>query len=72
MDESIQGQLFNPFFTTKPVGKGTGLGLAVSYQIITEQHKGQINYVSEVGKGPEVAIEIPIHQSSGDPESKAR
>jgi len=38
--EDIKNQLFNPFFTTKPVGKGTGMGLAISYQIITERHSG--------------------------------
>jgi two-component system NtrC family sensor kinase len=66
MDEGIQSQLFNPFFTTKPVGKGTGMGMAVSYQIITEKHKGRINYVSEVGKGTEVSITIPLYQSNSD------
>ena len=38
--ESIQTQIFNPFFTTKPVGKGTGMGRAISYNIISEKHGG--------------------------------
>lgn len=53
-------QLFEPFFTTKSVGKGTGLGLSISYQIITEIHKGQLKCHSELGKGTEFVIEIPI------------
>lgn len=56
--------LFDPFFTTKPVGKGTGMGLAVSYQIIVDNHKGQIECISELGKGSEFMISIPLHLSS--------
>jgi len=40
--ESIQKQIFNPFFTTKPVGKGTGMGMAISYNIISEKHGGTV------------------------------
>ncbi len=54
--------IINPFFTTKPVGKGTGLGLSISYQIIAETHKGKIFCNSELGKGTEFIIEIPVHQ----------
>ncbi|MBD0328445.1 MAG: PAS domain-containing sensor histidine kinase, partial [Pyrinomonadaceae bacterium] len=42
MPEKIQQQVFNPFFTTKPVGKGTGMGMPISYQIITEKHNGKL------------------------------
>ncbi len=62
--ESIQAQIFNPFFTTKPVGKGTGMGLAISYQIVCEQHQGKLNCFSSVGKGTEFQIQIPIKQVS--------
>jgi two-component system, NtrC family, sensor kinase len=55
----ILSKLFNPFFTTKPVGKGTGLGLSICYQII-EQHKGKIAVISELGKGTEFIITLPI------------
>lgn len=42
MTEEVRCEMFNQFFTTKPVGKGTGLGLAVSHEIIVEKHKGEI------------------------------
>ena len=58
--ESIQSQIFNPFFTTKPVGKGTGMGLAISYQIVCEKHGGKLDCFSTIGKGTEFRIQIPI------------
>ncbi|MDJ0520174.1 MAG: ATP-binding protein [Trichodesmium sp. MO_231.B1] len=61
---SIQNQIFNPFFTTKPVGKGTGMGMAISYQIITERHGGQLTCSSTVGTGTEFTIQIPIQQQA--------
>jgi len=45
----VQAHLFEPFFTTKGVGKGTGLGLIISYQIVTDRHKGEIEFESEAG-----------------------
>ena len=62
MDDDIKSQIFNPFFTTKPVGKGSGLGLSTSYQIVVEQHQGKIDCVSEIGRGTTFTIEIPIRQ----------
>lgn len=62
MDEKVLSRLFNPFFTTKVVGKGTGLGLSISYQIVTEKHNGKIYCQSELGKGTEFVIELPIRQ----------
>ena len=62
INEEVRQNIFNPFFTTKPVGKGTGLGLSISYQIIVETHKGKIFCNSQLGKGTEFVIEIPIHQ----------
>ncbi|MEO9127369.1 MAG: ATP-binding protein, partial [Microcoleus sp.] len=58
--ETVGTQLFNPFFTTKPVGKGTGMGLSISYQIVTDRHKGSLKCNSSPGQGAEFAIEIPL------------
>jgi two-component system, NtrC family, sensor kinase len=60
--ESIKSQIFNPFFTTKPVGKGTGMGMAISYKIITEKHGGTIECFSTPEVGTEFVISIPIQQ----------
>ncbi len=55
----ILGSIFNPFFTTKPTGKGTGLGLAVSRGII-ERHGGDIEVDSKLGEGATFIIHLPI------------
>ncbi|SLM49405.1 Cyclic nucleotide-binding protein [Nitrospira japonica] len=47
--KEVRPHLFEPFFTTKGVGKGTGLGLIISYRIVTDRHKGEIDYDSEPG-----------------------
>ena len=52
--------LFEPFYTTKTVGDGTGLGLSVSYFIITNNHQGKISVDSEVGKGTTFTIHLPL------------
>ena len=62
MDEAIRSKIFNPFFTTKPVGVGTGLGLSVSYFIITENHHGTMEVVSEPGKGATFIIRLPAER----------
>ncbi|ABG52660.1 histidine kinase [Trichodesmium erythraeum IMS101] len=59
-------QIFDPFFTTKPVGVGTGLGLSISHSIVVEKHGGNLSCVSEVGKGTEFIIEIPIKPASSN------
>ena len=61
---AIQQQVFNPFFTTKPVGKGTGMGMSISYQIITEKHGGKLDCFSRMGEGTEFVIQIPIAPSN--------
>ncbi|MEH2080137.1 MAG: ATP-binding protein [Nostoc sp.] len=60
INEQVRSKLFDPFFTNKTVGKGTGLGLYISYQIIVEKHKGELNCFSVPGKGAEFIIKIPI------------
>ncbi len=55
---AIQSKLFDPFFTTKEPGKGTGIGLAICYQIV-EKHRGKIEVISSLGGGAEFAIALP-------------
>lgn len=59
----IQERIFQPFFTTKPTGKGTGLGMSISHKIIVEKHGGALSCHSELGQGTEFRIELPIQQS---------
>ncbi|MCK4542193.1 MAG: hypothetical protein KAU17_08170 [Spirochaetales bacterium] len=55
----IRKRIFEPFFTTKGVGAGTGLGLSVSYFIVTENHKGTMAVESAPGKGTKFIIRLP-------------
>ncbi len=57
--DSIKEKIFQPFFTTKPTGQGTGLGLSLAYDIITKGHGGQLFVSSEDGKGSTFIIELP-------------
>lgn len=59
MDKETLDKLFTPFFTTKPVGVGTGLGLSVSYAIL-ETHKAEVKVESEVGKGTSFLLRFPL------------
>lgn len=52
--------IFNPFFTTKPVGQGTGMGLSISYDIIVNHHKGEILVDSIEGEGAKFTLKLPI------------
>ncbi|MGA9381321.1 MAG: ATP-binding protein [Phormidium sp.] len=61
--KEMQSRLFDPFFTTKIVGKGTGIGLAISYAVVVEKHQGKLTCTSTKGKGAEFIIEIPIKAS---------
>ncbi len=56
----IKEKIFSPFFTTKPAGEGTGLGLSISYDIIVQQHKGDIQVNSKPGKYTEFIIKLPL------------
>jgi len=60
MTETTKARIFEPFYTTRPIGKGTGMGLAMSYQTVVEQHRGAFRFVSELGHGAEFIIEIPL------------
>jgi signal transduction histidine kinase/ligand-binding sensor domain-containing protein len=57
--ESIQEKILQPFFTTKPAGEGTGLGLSLSYDII-KAHGGELKLESEVGKGTTFSMVLPM------------
>jgi len=60
MSEEVQQKIFGHLFTTKGVGKGTGLGLSISRQIVEEKHGGTLSCQSEIGKGTEFTIELPV------------
>ncbi|MCF0055617.1 sensor histidine kinase [Dyadobacter sp. CY356] len=60
MPESVKAKIFQPFFTTKPTGQGTGLGLSMSYDIITKSHDGLLDVTSIPGESTEFKITIPI------------
>ncbi|WP_104910790.1 ATP-binding protein [Pseudomonas sp. LG1D9] len=60
MSESVRKRTFEPFFTTKEIGQGTGLGLSVSYFIITNNHKGQMEVHSTLGQGTCFTLRLPL------------
>ncbi len=64
IDANLNGKIFDPFFTTKPVGQGKGLGLAVAYQIIVQQHHGQLSYDSQLHQGTHFFMRLPVSQAS--------
>jgi len=58
--KKVIDKIFQPFFTTKPTGEGTGLGLSLSYDIITKAHGGSLKVDTREGEYTEFIIEIPI------------
>lgn len=63
ISQEIMNRIFEPFFTTKLVGQGTGLGLSLSYQTITEYHGGSLECHSIPGQSTTFIIKIPLHQT---------
>ena len=57
--QKVVDKIFQPFFTTKPTGQGTGLGLSLSYDII-KAHGGEIKVKTKEGEGSEFIIQLPI------------
>lgn len=62
--EPIRNRVFDPFFSTKPVGRGTGQGLAICYMLIVEKHQGKIFFETEVGKGTTFVVQLPLEDAS--------
>ena len=60
MPESVRAKVFQPFFTTKPTGQGTGLGLSLAYDIVTKGHGGSLEVESTEGVGTEFIIRLPL------------
>jgi signal transduction histidine kinase len=60
MSEDVKHRVFDHMFTTKPVGKGIGLGMAIAYQIVVDKHRGSIEVDSTPGCGTEFTIRIPL------------
>jgi signal transduction histidine kinase len=58
--DEIKEKILQPFFTTKPTGEGTGLGLSLSYDIVVKAHSGKIDVKSTPGEGSEFRISIPV------------
>lgn len=58
--DEIKDNIYNPFFTTKEVGKGTGQGLALVHNIVTQRHNGRIYFESQVGEGTTFYVHLPI------------
>jgi PAS domain S-box-containing protein len=67
ISKEIRSRVYDPFFTTKPVGKGTGQGLAICHSIVTEKHHGTITFESEVGRGTTFVLRLPV-----DPKTTGR
>jgi two-component system NtrC family sensor kinase len=55
----VKEKMFNPFFTTKPAGEGTGLGLSLSYDIVVKQHSGSIEVDTQAGQFTEFRVILP-------------
>jgi signal transduction histidine kinase len=53
-------KIYQPFFTTKPSGEGTGLGLSLSYDIVTKGHGGELKVETAEGEGSEFIIQLPF------------
>lgn len=59
--EDIRSRIFDHFFTTKPIGKGTGQGLTIAYDVVVNKHGGKLLVESEVGVGTTFIIQLPLH-----------
>ena len=62
MSEEVKTKIFDKLFTTKAVGKGTGLGLFIAYKIMVKNHGGKLWCESTLGQGSEFFLELPIEK----------
>jgi PAS domain S-box-containing protein len=62
--EEIRGRIFDPFFSTKEVGSGTGQGLSVARNVIVKGHKGELDFVTESGVGTTFRMRLPVKRSA--------
>jgi signal transduction histidine kinase len=74
MTPQVRDRVFNPFFTTKQVGKGTGQGLSLAHAVIVTKHRGRIDLVTAPGQGATFTLQLPLEQDIGaetsDPDPK--
>jgi signal transduction histidine kinase len=70
--EEARPSIFNPFFTTKAVGKGTGQGLAMAHAVIAQKHGGTITFETELGAGTTFHVRLPIGKGAENAEDESR
>jgi two-component system, NtrC family, sensor kinase len=58
--DEIRSRIFDQFFTTKPVGQGTGQGLSLAHRIVTKRHGGTLTFETEVGRGTTFVVRLPL------------
>ena len=58
--EAIRGRIFDPFFSTKEVGRGTGQGLSIARNVVVKGHHGEIDFITESGVGTTFRVRLPI------------
>ncbi len=71
MTDAVLQRVFDPFYTTKEVGKGTGQGLSIAYVVIVDKHGGTIDVRSEPGNGTTFTIRLPLGDTSSSDRSAA-
>jgi signal transduction histidine kinase len=59
--DHIKEKIMQPFFTTKPTGEGTGLGLSLTYDIVVKGHNGTLDIISKEGEGAEFIVKLPLN-----------
>ena len=67
MAANVMAKVFQPFFTTKPTGEGTGLGLSLAHDIIAQGHGGTLSVESQEGKGTTFSVNLPLDGTAYPP-----